>query len=112
MVNAPITVTVECYSGYTFAERPIAFVWNDRRYRVEQILKRWRSPQGPGFRVLTADNAQFELTYNTARDEWSLHLPPGNGTARPSPRPRPSAAGTPSVTIDADGEEPLSNHPD
>jgi len=111
-VNAPITVTVECYSGYTFAERPIAFVWNERRYRVERILKRWRSPHGPGFRVLTADNAQFELIYSTARDEWSLHLPPGKGTPAPSPRPRTPAAGTPSVPTNADGEEPPSNHLD
>jgi hypothetical protein len=76
-VSTAITVAVECYSGYTFAERPIAFTWGSQRYQIERISKRWRSPDGPGFRVITADGAQFDLTFSEARDEWSLHLPPG-----------------------------------
>ena len=78
-MSLPTSIVVECYSGYTFAERPIAFVWEGRRYQIERILQRWRSPDGPGFRVLTADGAQYELTYSEAHDEWSLDLPPGKG---------------------------------
>ena len=69
-----MSLEVECYSGYTFAERPTAFVWRGRRYQVERILKRWRSPQGAGFRVVTAGGAQFELIYSATQDEWSLFI--------------------------------------
>jgi hypothetical protein len=46
-----VTVQVECYSGYTYAQEPRAFVWHARRYEVERVVKRWRTPAGPGFRV-------------------------------------------------------------
>lgn len=85
MVNQLIPVAVECYSGYTFAERPMAFVWEGRRYRVERVLRQWRSPDGSGFRVLTFDGAQFQLAYDKNQDRWFLHLPPGAGTALPRP---------------------------
>jgi hypothetical protein len=67
-----LSLEVECYSGHTFAERPTAFVWHGRRYQVERILKQWRSPDGPGFRLVTAGGEQFELIYHETKDEWSL----------------------------------------
>lgn len=74
----PDVVAVECYSGYAYAERPVAFVWRGQRYQVEQILKRWRSPEGPGFLVLTSGDIRFELIYSEADDEWALRLPADN----------------------------------
>lgn len=68
-------VAVESYSGHTFAERPIAFLWDGRRHLIEKIIKQWRSPEGPGFRVVTADGLQCDLTYHDAQDEWSLRAP-------------------------------------
>jgi hypothetical protein len=44
-------IQVECYSGYTYAQEPRAFTWRGQRYEVERVIKRWRTPQGPGFRV-------------------------------------------------------------
>ena len=70
-----LSLEVECYSGYAFAERPTAFVWRGRRYQVERVLKRWRAPDGPGFQVVTADGGQFELIYHETQDEWSLKAP-------------------------------------
>jgi hypothetical protein len=67
-----MSLEVECYSGYTLAERPTAFVWHGRRFQIERILKQWRSPEGPGFRVVTTDGARFELVYDETRDEWSF----------------------------------------
>ena len=71
-----VTVIVESYSGHTFAERPIAFLWDEQRHVVENIIKRWRSPEGPGFRVVTADGKRFDLTYREDQDKWSLQSPP------------------------------------
>jgi hypothetical protein len=48
------TVEVECYSGYTYAQEPRAIVWHGQRYEVKRIVKRWRTPQGPHFRVEVA----------------------------------------------------------
>ena len=75
MLSQPATVAVECYSGYAFAERPTAFVWQGRRYLIEEVLNQWRSPEGPGFRVLTAEGMQFELTYDATQDRWYLRSP-------------------------------------
>ena len=67
-------VTVECYSGYTYAERPVAFVWRGRRYVIGCVLKRWRSPNGHNFRVRIPDGDQFELICYEAKDEWFLKI--------------------------------------
>jgi hypothetical protein len=69
-------ISVECYSGYTLAERPVAFVLEGRRFQVTDLLKRWHSPDGLGFRVVTADGNRWDLTYHQAQDQWTLHLSP------------------------------------
>ena len=65
-------VSVECHSGYTFAERPTALVWRGRRYQIAQVLKQWRTPSGPVFEVTTVDDSRFTLSYDESRDTWSL----------------------------------------
>jgi hypothetical protein len=68
-------VEVECYSGYTFAERPTAFTWLGQRYQIERVLKQWRSPHGPGFQVVTSDGARFQLLYHEPNENWVLKGP-------------------------------------
>lgn len=64
---------VECYSGITYAERPIAIHWQGRRLEVAEIEARWRIPGGRKFRVRTADDRLFELFYGELYDEWRIH---------------------------------------
>ncbi len=64
---------MECYSGYTYAQRPRAFVWQGRRCSVSRTERQWRTPDGPAFRVHTADGRRFTLTYDEAADEWSIY---------------------------------------
>lgn len=66
---------VVCYSGYTYAERPIAVRWEGRRLAIEAIEARWRIPGGQGFRVCTEDGQVFELFYGELDGEWSVHQP-------------------------------------
>ena len=66
---------VECHSGYTYAERPIALRWEGRRLAIEAIDARWRLPRGHGFRVRTEDGQIFELFYGELDDEWQVHQP-------------------------------------
>jgi hypothetical protein len=77
-MQAPIRV--ECYSGHTYAQEPRAFEWEGRRYQVERVVKRWRTPAGPCFRVEVAgiSNLQplisnfVDLTYLESTDQWTM----------------------------------------
>ena len=71
-------LTVECYSGHTYAQEPRAFVWQGRRYVVQKVERAWRTPEGPHFRVI-ADGDSYELAYNEQADIWSLIRAPSMG---------------------------------
>ena len=64
---------VECHSGYTYAEKPLAFLWEGRRYEIEHIIKNWRIPGGICFSVETTDGSHFELFYGELYDEWRIN---------------------------------------
>ena len=66
---------VECHSGYTYGERPIAFQWEGSRVVIEAIEDAWRVPGGRCFRVRTIDGDVFELFYGELYDEWRIHRP-------------------------------------
>jgi hypothetical protein len=66
---------VECHSGYTYAERPIALHWQGGRLSIETIEAHWRIPGGTCFRVRTEDGQVFELCYSERHDEWRIHQP-------------------------------------
>lgn len=63
---------VECYSGHTYAQEPRAFLWEGRRYLVVGVEARWRTPDGPAFRVRVESGKRFELHYQEGADTWSL----------------------------------------
>ena len=63
---------VECYAGYRYPERPCAFLWEGKRAAVEEVERSWRTPEGPVFRVRTADGRRFTLAYDEATDAWSV----------------------------------------
>jgi len=65
-------VEVKCYSGYTYAQRPVSFTWQGKEYEVEDIEKEWWGPGERWFLVKTKDNKHFKLCYNEAQDEWSI----------------------------------------
>jgi hypothetical protein len=74
-----LTDTVECHSGSVYAERPTAFTWQGRRFIVDEILSRGRTPQLKWFRVRTTDDLVFELSLIetdgnlTSELEWNIH---------------------------------------
>jgi hypothetical protein len=67
---------VECHSGYTYAERPIALHWEGERLAIAAVEAAWRVPGGRRFRVRTDDGRHFDLFYGELYDEWRIHLPP------------------------------------
>jgi len=64
---------VECLSGYTFGDRPIALHWDGERLPIVEIVARWRLPDGRQFRVRVEDDRTFELFYNEQADKWRIH---------------------------------------
>ena len=65
-------LTVELYSGHRLADRPLAVNWRGQRWEVEQVLREWRTPDGPGFDVLLTDERRLRLEYNEAQDRWVI----------------------------------------
>ena len=63
---------VECHSGYTYGERPLALHWEGERLVIQEIEARWRVPGARCFRVRTEDEGVFELTYLEQDDAWRL----------------------------------------
>jgi hypothetical protein len=65
---------VECHSGYTYGERPVALHWEGARLEIEAVEDSWRVPGGRRFRVRVQDGRVFELFYGELYDEWRIHL--------------------------------------
>jgi hypothetical protein len=71
-VTEPEAGHVESYAGASYPTEPRALWWAGQRHVVTQILARWRTPAGPGFRIQTEDGAQFQVEYNTVGDRWRI----------------------------------------
>lgn len=67
-------MSVECYSGYTYAQEPRAFVWQGVRHVIKQIWRVWREPYGLYFRVETEDGLLCTLVYNEVQDLWRIEV--------------------------------------
>jgi hypothetical protein len=63
---------VECYSGHIYAQEPRAVIWHGHRYPVARIEERWRTPEGPAFRVQVESEQVFELRHHEAEDCWTI----------------------------------------
>ena len=63
---------VECYSGHRYAQAPRAFALHGVRHLVDGIKDAWRSPEGFGFVVSTAEGRSFTLKYDETRDAWTV----------------------------------------
>lgn len=65
-------VQVRCYAGAFYPERPQAVCLQGEWHVVEALLQRWRTPQGPGFRVRTQDMLVLDLLYNEITNTWDV----------------------------------------
>ena len=67
-----IPVSVECYSGHTYAQEPRVIVWRGFRAPITGVEQTWYAPDGPIFRVLLERGARVDLHYVEQSDEWLL----------------------------------------
>ena len=69
---------VHCYSGHTYADRPSSFDWQGERHVIARIesttrtLDRDSGVVGMLFSVLTTSGRRFRLTYEAAKDRWTI----------------------------------------
>jgi hypothetical protein len=66
---------VECHSGFTYADRPVALTWEGQRLEIARIQAEWRTPASKHFRVHTTDGREFKLAYNQTTAEWQIEQP-------------------------------------
>ncbi len=66
------SVTVECYAGYRYPDRPRAFVWEGERVTVEEVEQQWRTIDGLTFCVRSVDDRRFTLAYDETIDGWRV----------------------------------------
>lgn len=69
---------VECHSGTTYGERPVALTWQGQRLVITRIISRGRTPQAMWFRVSTEDGQVFELSCpeddgGSKEPVWHIH---------------------------------------
>ena len=62
---------VSCYSGFTYAERPLSFVGNGQTFKITAVENTWIEPGKKHFKVGT-DDTFFELCYDELKYEWSV----------------------------------------
>ena len=72
--NQPAAAIVRCHSGYTYAQRPVAFWYAEQEYLVDGVLAESRFPDGRQFLVQTRDGKVFDLIYNKATDIWQVKI--------------------------------------
>jgi len=65
-------LNVNCYSGYTYAERPESFLWGGMECQVAEIEKSWQEPGERHFIVRTKDHKLFKLSYNESNQQWMI----------------------------------------
>ncbi len=70
-----MAASVQTYDGYEAAVRPRSFIWEGQKYFVAEILEAARTAAGKHFRVRTADDQVFELSYSVHTDEWRIQQP-------------------------------------
>ena len=76
-----IQIVVECYAGYRYPERPLAFQIKGRNYKVEKMMDRWYGEEAHYFKVLADDQRVYLLCYRPGQDAWTL------SGMFPAPRP-------------------------
>lgn len=63
---------VECYSGHEYAQRPVAFWWQQERFEVSELLAEMNLPAAKRFVLKTRDQRRWVIKYRMDLDAWFL----------------------------------------
>jgi hypothetical protein len=72
-------IDVTTHSGFKADERPVAFIWQGRQYRIQDIIDRWYeggmkagSPALNYFKILADNGSQYIIRHNALFDAWAI----------------------------------------
>jgi hypothetical protein len=65
-----LTIEVQCNSEYTYAQKPVSFIWEGKIQENLTIRKSWKSPLGPVFEVQTEDQRVIRLRFLENENCW------------------------------------------
>lgn len=74
MSSPQANAQVWCYAGSSYAQRPLAFLWQGQQMEVAAVSAEWRTPDGKTFLVRTPNGQVFKLVYNHQQDDWLVEL--------------------------------------
>jgi hypothetical protein len=63
---------VTAYSGYKANERPLHFILDQKRLKVEKIIDRWYGMEHDYFKVLADNGRSYLLKWHRSSDCWYL----------------------------------------
>jgi len=67
-----LIIQVECYSNHKYAQRPVAFTVQAKRYEIRRIVRQWREVAKDFFVVETPEPKQYTISYDEEGDSWHL----------------------------------------
>ncbi|MGC9335131.1 MAG: hypothetical protein ACP5JJ_13345 [Anaerolineae bacterium] len=56
--------------------------WQGCRHQIERVEQRWRTPEGPAFRVRTDQGILFDIHYHELEDRWTVRPARSAGSSR------------------------------
>jgi len=66
----PKKIEVVAYSGYKANERPLYFLLDEKRLKVENIIDRWYGVEHDYFKVVAEDGQVYLLKWQRLLDLW------------------------------------------
>ena len=70
----PLTILVECYSGYRGEETPRRFFMGDKAIEIEEVIDRWLDPKYRYFKVRAVENDIYILRHDEQTQRWELTM--------------------------------------
>lgn len=70
-------VSVECYSGISYADRPRAIYWQGKRLEITHILGSQLAPDSKLFEVVLENGTSIKLRYWFQSELWTASGLPG-----------------------------------
>lgn len=71
--GVPLIADVEFYAGWRGEERPVRLRLEGAVLEVDQVLERWRRPEGAGFRI-RAGQLVIVLREDAAMGLWTAEI--------------------------------------
>ena len=72
MVQAPMKIEVVAYSGYKANEKPLYFVFEQKKLDVVDVVDRWYGEEHDYFKVLADDGKVYLIRWHRLLDSWFL----------------------------------------